>query len=397
MNVMVRFVRYFSVALLAAGADWLVFLALTSAVGLWPLTGLMIARIAGGLMSFLSNRYWTWGANRKIALTQQGRRFVLLYAFSYALSIVLFRLLTEALLLTPYLGKLTTDICCFIVNFLVMNFYVFHARAGFARFFGRADPASDATIDHSEVTSVTAGYERPGDAQTEIAENSPGERKAFWDAKILAWEASRYDLGASPNFVEGVAGRVSSSVRYRMDAAVRLLAPHLAGCRVVELGCGSGLLAEKLLALGAASYQGYDISSVAIARAKQRAAQSPRGDAMLFDVAALTDLPSQDNALVVSLGLIEWLTPAELDYLFAISSKGSLFHGLSERRRSVTQLIHRGYVYLSYGWKTGGYVPRYHDVAEIAAIAKRHHIDRLNVYRQPRLRFGIFVSNLTFD
>ena len=97
MKVALRFGRYCSVALLAAAGDWLLFALLVSAVGLAPLTSLMAARVAGGLLSFLSNRYWTWGANRQIALTQQGRRFLLLYAFSYALSVALFRLLTEVL------------------------------------------------------------------------------------------------------------------------------------------------------------------------------------------------------------------------------------------------------------------------------------------------------------
>ena len=97
----------------------------------------MVARIAGGLTSFLSNRYWTWGANRQITLTQQGRRFVLLYVLSYTLSVALFRLLTEAFLLIPLLSKLATDISCFVINFMLMNFYVYHARVGLARFLVR--------------------------------------------------------------------------------------------------------------------------------------------------------------------------------------------------------------------------------------------------------------------
>jgi cyclopropane fatty-acyl-phospholipid synthase-like methyltransferase len=162
----------------------------------------------------------------------------------------------------------------------------------------------------------------------------------------------------------------------------------------VELGCGSGLLAERLLKLGAASYQGYDFSDAAIARAKQRAAASPYGEAMQFAVAALADLPSQGDALVVSLGLIEWLTPAEVDHLFALSRQGSCLHGFSELRHSVTQLIHRAYVQFSYGRSTGGYVPRYQRVAEIAAIAARQGIGPLAVFRHQRLRFGILVSDL---
>jgi putative flippase GtrA len=137
MKVAARFVSYCSVALLAAGVDWLVFMVLISAFGLWPLSSLMVARIAGGLTSFLSNRYWTWGANRQITLTQQGRRFVLLYVLSYTLSVALFRLLTEVFLLIPLLSKLATDISCFVINFMLMNFYVYHARVGLARFLVR--------------------------------------------------------------------------------------------------------------------------------------------------------------------------------------------------------------------------------------------------------------------
>jgi len=219
--------------------------------------------------------------------------------------------------------------------------------------------------------------------------------KAFWNDKILGWEASRYGDGASAaDLVETVAGRISSSVRFRLATAARLLAPHLAGRRVVELGCGSGLLAERLLMLGAASYEGYDLSDVAIARAQLRAAASPRREHMRFAVAAITDLPPQGTAVVVSLGLIEWLTAAELDHLFAIGRHGSCLHAASERRRSAAQLIHRAYAHFAYGRKNGGYVPRYHRLEELAAVADRHGIGRLSVFRHRRLRFGIFVSDL---
>ncbi len=397
MKAALRFGRYCSVALLAAGGDWLVFALLASVIGLAPLTSLMAARVAGGLLSFLSNRYWTWGANRRIALTQQGRRFLLLYAFSYALSVALFRLLTEVLLLPPYPSKLATDLSCFVINFMVMNFYVFHARAGLGRFFVRAGPSPGGASGPPAVASMAAGQRNRICALMGMTAHAAPEPKAFWDAKILGWEASRYGGAASPDLIEDMAGRISSSVRFRLDAAARLLAPHLAGRRVVELGCGSGLLAERLLALGAASYQGYDLSDAAIARAKQRAADSPRGEAMRFTVAGITDLPPQGDALVISLGLVEWLTAAELDHLFSLGRQGSCLHAVSERRRSAAQLIHRAYVHFSYGWKNGGYVPRYHQVAEVAAIASRHGIGRLNVFRHRRLRFGIFVSDLPLE
>jgi SAM-dependent methyltransferase len=230
-----------------------------------------------------------------------------------------------------------------------------------------------------------------------MAADPPFDPKTFWNAKILGWEASRYGGGAAPGVIEGLAGRASSSLRFRLDLAARLLAPHLAGRRVVELGCGSGLLAERLMTLGAASYQGYDLSDVAIERAEQRSARSPRREAMRFAVAAVADLPPQGDALIVSLGLVDWLAPADLDHLFALGRQGSCLHAVSERRRSATQLIHRAYVQLSYGRRNGGYAPRYHEMAELAAIARRQGVGRLNVFRHRRLRFGVFISDLPLE
>jgi putative flippase GtrA/SAM-dependent methyltransferase len=386
MKAALRFGRYCSAALAAAGGDWLVFSVLVSAVGVAPLTSLMTARVAGGLLSFLCNRYWTWGANRQIALTQQGRRFVLLYAFSYTLSVALFRLLSEVLFFPPYPSKFATDLSCFVINFVVMNSYVFHARAGLRQLSIPSAIAFAAPEQQTKMRDYTDRTARPAP-----------EPKAFWDSKILGWESTRYGRPESSDLIEGLAGQISSSVRFRLDAAVRLLAPHLAGRRVVELGCGSGRLAERLLLLGAASYQGYDFSEVAIARAKQRAAASPRGEAMRFAVAAVADAPPQGDALLISFGLIEWLTPAELDRLFALGRQGSCLHALSERRRSATQFIHRAYVHFAYGRINGGYVPRYHQVEEIAAIANRHGIGPLGVFRHRRMRFGIFVSDLPLE
>lgn len=223
-----------------------------------------------------------------------------------------------------------------------------------------------------------------------MAHHHPIDPKSFWNAKILGWENSRYSASSgTPGLVERIAGRVSTSLRFRLDAAVELLAPHLPGRRVVELGCGSGLLAERLITLGAASYQGYDLSEAAIDRARQRA-DGPR---VSFDVAAVGELPAQGDSLVFSLGLFDWLTPAEIAHVFAIGHDGDYFHAVAERRHSVEQLIHRAYVHLSYGRRTG-YAPRYHSMAEIDALLRRTGLPPAKVHRHRRMRFGIFVTDL---
>jgi putative flippase GtrA len=130
VRLLSRFGSYGSVAMLSAGGDWVIFSLLVSLLGAGHLASLMTARIVGGVTSFVGNRYWTWAARRQIAITQQGRRFLLLYGFSYVLSVALFSLFTAALRLPPYPAKLITDTACFVVNFVVMHHYVFHARRG---------------------------------------------------------------------------------------------------------------------------------------------------------------------------------------------------------------------------------------------------------------------------
>ena len=223
----------------------------------------------------------------------------------------------------------------------------------------------------------------------------PTDARAFWDAKILGWEESRYQSPrAAPTLIERIAGGVSTSLRFRREAALALLAPHVPGRRVVELGCGSGSLAGPVMALGAAAYHGIDLSPVAIARARERMAGLAHSEHMRFDAGAVADLPPQGDAVVFSLGLFDWLSDAEIAHAFAIARAGTYLHALSERRGSPAQLLHRLYVWLSYGWRGGGYVPRYQSLGEIQECLARQGLPPCRAYRHPRLRFGMFVSNL---
>jgi putative flippase GtrA len=133
MTELLRFLRYGWVALMSAGGDWLVFSGLISLIGIGHLQSLMMARVVGGVVSFLANRYWTWGAHRRVAVTQQGRRFLVLYGFSYGLAVALFSLLVDGLGFSAYPGKLATDLTCFLVNYAIMNTYVFNPREGLSK------------------------------------------------------------------------------------------------------------------------------------------------------------------------------------------------------------------------------------------------------------------------
>lgn len=123
-----RKLRYGAVALGSTVADWLTF-ALLDLLGLPTLMLQIVARVAGGLFSFLVNRSWTFSASDG-GVSAQGRRYLILYAFSYLLSVGLFAAFTKTDLASPYVAKLVADGTCFFVNYVVMQEYVYHRRDG---------------------------------------------------------------------------------------------------------------------------------------------------------------------------------------------------------------------------------------------------------------------------
>ena len=105
-----------------------------------------------------------------------------------------------------------------------------------------------------------------------MALHSPVNPKDFWERKIIDWEIGRYGLSEKneQTFFEKIADKSSNSLRQRLQLASQYLAPFVDGKRVLEVGCGSGLLTPYLMDAGAKSYLGIDIASVAIKKAEER-------------------------------------------------------------------------------------------------------------------------------
>lgn len=117
---------YVSVAGLSALSDWLVFTGLS-----WTMPGQDVvvaqgtARLTGGLVAFLLHRHWSFGHRQGPGLDVEARRFLALYIFSFCISIASVFILVDLLGANRYWSKAAADTLCFIVNFLVMKFYVF--------------------------------------------------------------------------------------------------------------------------------------------------------------------------------------------------------------------------------------------------------------------------------
>jgi len=216
--------------------------------------------------------------------------------------------------------------------------------------------------------------------------------KRFWESKILTWERGRYGKPHRPlSILEWIANRSSSSLRFRVSITPELLQPFLSNKRVVELGCGSGIIARKFVEYGASSYLGIDIAESAIEKARSRHGNDAR---MQFQVGNVADLPSLSADLIVSLGLFDWLTDDEIAAVFRQCGRADFLHAIAERRPGIQQWLHRSYVQLAYGYRTDRYRPRYFTCDQLKSLAAAGTCRPFHVYRNWRLSFGALVSSL---
>ena len=149
-GIFVQFGKYIAIAGGSAAVDWAIFLSLNFLFP-GPVRAQMVARIGGGLFSFGMNKYFSFQQGNSQALLKETRRFLLLYAFSYVLSVSLMYLGVRILDLPPYWTKLGADSTCLVVNFLVMRGYVFSLRMGITRtvkgWLGLNKPAPESSPD----------------------------------------------------------------------------------------------------------------------------------------------------------------------------------------------------------------------------------------------------------
>jgi putative flippase GtrA len=126
VNITTQFMKYVTVAVLSAASDWAVFATLFATFG-WTIQAQAISRIVGGLVSFGTNKYWSFQSYQHKQALHEAWRFAMLFIASYGLSLSLFSGLTH-LGTGPYWAKLITDTSCFLFNFLVMRFWVYRPR-----------------------------------------------------------------------------------------------------------------------------------------------------------------------------------------------------------------------------------------------------------------------------
>lgn len=124
MKILQSFSQYSGAAVGSAATDYLTFWLVLSLTGI-PVLAQAIARISGGLLSFMINRKWSFRRETPDRILWDGGRFLALYAVSYSLSIGMFIFLTEQVGYAPLTAKIISDILCFLFNFFAMKHFVF--------------------------------------------------------------------------------------------------------------------------------------------------------------------------------------------------------------------------------------------------------------------------------
>ena len=205
----------------------------------------------------------------------------------------------------------------------------------------------------------------------------------FWNKKILGWEKSKYAVKPGLKVFD-----VNSSLKSRMDLARSILKELAPGRRIVELGCGSALLMEDIIEFGAKSYTGIDISNVAIDEAKKRATNKKIDNVELVSQ-KISELQPIKADICFSLGLLDWLSLFEISEVPQKIETQFYFHTFSEKKLfSYSQFLHRMYVYLMYGRKTGEYIPNYYSETQIVNALSELNSAKPQFLRRKNLSFG---------
>ena len=224
------------------------------------------------------------------------------------------------------------------------------------------------------------------------------DNKSFWENKIIDWENMRYkSVSNNQSFFEKFVNKTNKTLIFRLKIALEILTPLVKNKKVVELGCGSGFSAKEIIKSGAASYTGYDISENAISRAIDLSKQNNYQEKSNFYSKSILETPLLDADYVFSLGLKDWLDDNELNHLFKISKNSDNLHSISEDKKSFSQLLHKAYVFLSYGRKTKGYAPRYLNPKKISGLIKNNTKKEVFEYRNKHMSFGLFLSTFPIN
>lgn len=195
----------------------------------------------------------------------------------------------------------------------------------------------------------------------------------YWDRKILNWE-KKYD---------SVFGK---TLLARATEASKIINPHLANKRILEVGCGSGTLLNLLSKDNIKDYTGIDTSQNAIEEANKKYAHQNN---INFLKARCYDINFDDYDVVISLGLTDWIDQKELEFLIEKSLNKVFIHSFSINEKGIHCFIHKLFSHYKYSETPKGY-PKKYTLKEIEKLTNT----KVNIHKTKSMSFGVLVNNV---
>ena len=218
------------------------------------------------------------------------------------------------------------------------------------------------------------------------------DKKKFWENKIQTWEKDRYRIEDDESKVKTDSSHIAgSSLQFRFEKTAEILKPYLDGKKILDIGCGTGIFYNEIQDTNLAHYYGFDFAENAILEGKKKFEGTEKGEKCSLFVGTIEDFDFPECDIAIALGVLDWLENDEIETLFKKTYPRKFLFAISEKKVSITRWIHSIYCFISYGWKSQGYVPKYHTTDEIIGIAEAVGYKDIKIYRHPRLRFGAFL------
>ena len=225
-------------------------------------------------------------------------------------------------------------------------------------------------------------------------ESTKTNARDYWKATAKSWNQQYYgDKKRERSLLSRLTRNPPETVHFRQRVILDHLEQHIQGKRVVEFGCGTGLLSQEIIQRGARSYHGYDLAQSVIDIALENIETSSFGDRITFSCVDLESITSLNADFVLSAGLTTWITLEQINHMFAISRELDFLHAISEPRLSLRYMLRALHQSMT---PTESYQGKLKKVSNVTEIAKKHGWENFHVFRHRKLSSVACLSSLPF-
>lgn len=225
--------------------------------------------------------------------------------------------------------------------------------------------------------------------------DSTDPMRNYWDENIAHWADTSYEReksGRGP--IAALMAKLRSSVNARALVAGELLAPHIEGKTLLDLGCGDGGFALAMLRAGAAHVIGWDISPQAVEIAQRQADVEGFGPRAEFRAVRVEEGDFPETDFTSGLGLLDWMGPGEIRALLLRLAGRKLLFSYSEQDGTFAEIVHRIWLCKRLQYFGGGVRAYHHPRATIFQWFQEAGFDDMQLVARPEARFGRLIHNL---